>query len=80
LTNFQVQLIEDIGKLYTLMKTVPDLEEPIQRRILFALDYFYRADDEIPDMVPDVGYLDDAVVVRWIVDQTLAEYSHYFEA
>ncbi|NQV37621.1 MAG: DUF1232 domain-containing protein [Candidatus Marinimicrobia bacterium] len=77
---FQRELIEDVSKLYTVIKNVPNLEENTQNRILFALQYFYESDDEIPDSVPDVGYLDDAVIVHWIAGSVLEEYSHIFEA
>lgn len=80
LTDYELSLIADVTKLYTLLKTVPNLDEGLQRKIIFALDYFYRSNDEIPDSVPKIGYLDDAVVVRWVVDQTMSEYSHNFEA
>jgi len=63
-----------------VIKNVPNLEENTQNRILFALQYFYESDDEIPDSVPDVGYLDDAVIVHWIAGSVLEEYSHIFEA
>jgi len=76
----QKELIEDISRLYTVLKNVPNLDENIQKRILFALEYFVKSDDEIPDTVPTVGYLDDAVLVRWIAEQILEEYSHIFEA
>lgn len=77
---FLKELIEDVSKLYTVINNVPDLEDNIQKRILFALQYFNESNDEIPDNVPGVGYLDDAVLVHWIAEQTLEEFSHIFEA
>ena len=38
----------------------------IKRRIIFAISYFCNSDDDIPDIVPEIGYLDDAVVARWV--------------
>ena len=31
------------------------------------MSYFFDDENEIPDVVPQYGYLDDIVVVRWIV-------------
>ena len=31
------------------------------------MSYFIDDEDEIPDIVPKYGYLDDIVVVSWIV-------------
>ena len=80
ISPFLRELIEDVSKLYTVIKNVPELNDNIQKRILFALQYFYESEDEIPDNVPEVGYLDDAVLVHWIAEQTLEEFSHIFEA
>jgi uncharacterized membrane protein YkvA (DUF1232 family) len=80
LQEYQVTLLKDVTVLYTMLKTIPNLSEVIQRKILFALKYFIDSDDEIPDSLPDIGLLDDAVVVHWIVDEIKKEYSHYFSA
>ncbi len=74
------ELIEEISKLYTILKNVPELDDYTQKSILFALKYFDESEDEIPDDVPEIGYLDDAVLVHWIVERTLEEFSHIFEA
>ncbi len=29
---------------------------------------FKDNDDDIPDIVPEIGYLDDAVVARWVIE------------
>ena len=39
--------------------------------------YFNKIEDEIPDQLPWVGYLDDAVVVRWVLEDLLADYGKY---
>ena len=46
-----------------------NLPENIVKKILFAMSYFIDDEDEIPDIVPKYGYLDDIVVVRWIVTE-----------
>ena len=43
------------------------------KRILFAISYFCDEDDEIPDIIPDYGYLDDAAVVHWVIDRIKRE-------
>ena len=79
LKSFQVELIKDISTLYNLITTRKDLNDFAQRRILFAFQYFYEIEDEIPDKLPWVGYLDDAVVVRWVMDSSIADHGKYFE-
>jgi uncharacterized membrane protein YkvA (DUF1232 family) len=43
----------------------------LRQKILFALQYFIDPDDDIPDSIPKLGFLDDAAVVRWIVDDII---------
>ena len=51
----------------------------LQNNYLKALEYFNKIEDEIPDQLPWVGYLDDAVVVRWVLEDLLADYGKYFK-
>ncbi|HBR86775.1 MAG TPA: hypothetical protein DEA65_02930 [Candidatus Marinimicrobia bacterium] len=60
--------------------SLQDLDDDLKRRILYALDYFVDKDDEIPDEIPDLGYLDDLVIVRYIVDQIMKDNSELFQA
>ena len=32
------------------------------------MSYFIDENDEIPDVIPDYGYLDDVKVVGWVID------------
>ncbi len=80
LNAFVVQLINDVSRLYNIIMTLNDLDENLKRRILYALDYFVDEDDEIPDEIPDLGYLDDLVIVRYVVDQIMSENSDLFQA
>jgi len=73
LNEFTTELINDVTKLYNILTAMPNLSSDIKRRILFALDYFVVEDDEIPDEIPDLGYIDDLVVVRFVVDQIVAD-------
>lgn len=80
LNDIEVQLIEDVSKLVMVLRTVPDMSPDLVRKITFALQYFVEGENEIPDNIPEIGLLDDAVVVRWVVDQILSDYSEYFKA
>ena len=48
--------------------------------VSFSLTYFLEEEDEIPDSIPDIGLLDDAVVVHWIVDDIMSNHPEYFES
>ena len=68
LNSIQVQLINDLVQLFKLLEDNPNMDEDIQKKILFSLDYFSKVDDEIPDSIPIYGLLDDSAVVNWIVN------------
>jgi len=80
LNNFIVELVNDVSRLYNIIMSLHDLDDDLKRRILYALDYFVDKDDEIPDEIPDLGYLDDLVIVRYIVDQIMKDNSELFQA
>lgn len=64
----ETDLIKNVLVLLSIYQTYPDLTESIKKRIIFAISYFCESDDDIPDIVPEIGYLDDAVVARWVID------------
>ena len=72
--------IDDISKLLNLLKDIPELNDDLKRRIVFALEYFLEEQDEIPDDSPDIGLLDDYVLVRWVVDNIMADYTEVYKA
>ena len=78
--DYQVELVTDISKLLSLLMDLPQLNEDLKKRIVFALEYFLEELDEIPDSSPLIGLLDDYVLVRWVVDSLMADYSELFEA
>ena len=80
LFDYQVILVSDISELLSILKDLPELNEDLKKRIVFALEYFLEELDEIPDSSPLIGLLDDYVLVRWVVDSIMAEYSELFEA
>lgn len=60
-----------IGQLSKLILMLEDkdwrLEGADRKRVLNALAYFADPDDLIPDRVPGLGYLDDAIMVELVV-------------
>ena len=68
LNSIETDLIKNVSVLLNIYQTYPDLTDSIKRRIIFAISYFCNSDDDIPDIVPEIGYLDDAVVARWVVE------------
>ena len=68
LNSIETELIKNVSVLLNIYQTYPDLTDSIKRRIIFAISYFCNSDDDIPDIVPEIGYLDDAVVARWVIE------------
>lgn len=68
LNSIETDLIKNVSVLLNIYQTYPDLTNSIKRRIIFAISYFCNSDDDIPDIVPEIGYLDDAVVARWVIE------------
>ena len=68
LSEIELRLVQNISVLVGILQTYPNLTESIQKRILFSISYFCDEDDEIPDIIPGLGYLDDAKVAEWIIE------------
>jgi len=68
-------------KLQQLIDMLKDeewrLEGKDRSRILDALAYFVDPDDLIPDKVPGIGYLDDAIMVELVVQELRHEIEAY---
>jgi len=69
LNSVEVELIEDVARLVEILELYHELPETVIKKILFAMSYFIDEDDEIPDVIPDYGYLDDVKVVSWVIDE-----------
>jgi uncharacterized membrane protein YkvA (DUF1232 family) len=80
LDQFQLVLVQEINGLYNILKSTPNLEKLVQQKIIFALKYFLKGKDDIPDEIPGIGYLDDLTVVDWVIQDIKEQYSHYFQA
>ena len=57
LNKAEVILIEDMGKLSCILKENLDLPKLVIQKILFTMSYFIDENDEIPDIIPEYGYL-----------------------
>ena len=69
-----------LGKLETLIAMVDDerwaIPKDVRTRVLGALAYFVQPEDMIPDDVPVLGFVDDAIMIELIV----RELRHHIEA
>ena len=54
-----------------------DLDDRERRRILSAMSYFTNPIDLIPDHIPGIGFLDDAIFVEIIVRELRVEIDAY---
>ena len=74
-------VVERIQKLEQLIEMLRDrewrLEGRDRARILDALAYFVDPDDLIPDRVPGIGYLDDAIMIELIARELTHEIRAY---
>ena len=80
LLDYQIALVTDISKLLNVLVNLPDESVHLKKRILFALEYFLEEEDEIPDNSPQIGLLDDYVLVRWVIDNIMADYTEVYES
>ncbi len=76
--EFVLERIEKLDRL-TLMLVDEEwnLEGRDRERILNALAYFAEPEDLIPDRVPGVGFLDDAIMVELVVQELRHEIESY---
>jgi uncharacterized membrane protein YkvA (DUF1232 family) len=72
---------ERIAKLRELIDMLEDDEWRLtgqdRARVLNALAYFVDPDDLIPDKVPGIGYLDDAIMVELVLQELRHEIEAY---
>jgi len=72
---------ESFRKLQLLVDMLEDrdwrLTGPDRARVLNVLAYFVDPDDLIPDRIPGIGYLDDAIMVQLVVEQLHHEIEAY---
>jgi len=72
---------ERIGKLALLVQMLEDqrwrLTGQDRARVLNVLAYFVDPDDLIPDRIPGLGYLDDAIMVELVLQELKHEIDAY---
>ena len=70
-----------IAKLELLIRMLSDLEWRLPHedatRVLNALAYFTEPDDLIPDHIPGLGFLDDAIMVELVMRELRHEIDAY---
>ena len=69
LNVLEIKLIEDMARLVQILEFNPNLPKKAIKMVLFAMSYFIDENDEIPDIIPDYGYLDDITVVSWVIEE-----------
>jgi uncharacterized membrane protein YkvA (DUF1232 family) len=76
-------IAERISKLHVITDMLSDSEWQLgtadRERVLGALLYFCDPDDLIPDDVPGLGFLDDAIYIELLMQQLGAEVGSYEE-
>ena len=72
-----------LGRIRTLIDMVRDAEWKLPAaetgRVLNALAYFCEPEDLIPDDVPGLGFLDDAIMVELVVRELRHEIDAYLD-
>ncbi len=66
-----------LGLIAMLEDAAWKLEGEHRARIVSALTYFIEPDDLIPDRVPGVGYLDDAIMIELVAQDLAPEIDAY---
>ena len=74
-------IVDRIAKLRLLIRMLTDLEWRLPHedasRVLNALAYFAEPDDLIPDHIPGIGLLDDAIMIELVVRELRHEIEAY---
>lgn len=66
--------------LHYLAEVPAEAGTPGQREAAFAVFYFFKGYDLIPDSVPEVGLLDDALLVETVLRRNAAELREHWAA
>ena len=74
-------ILDRISKLKTMIRMISDVEWRLPHeetgRVLSALAYFAEPEDLIPDHIPGLGFLDDAIMVELVVRELRHELDAY---
>jgi uncharacterized membrane protein YkvA (DUF1232 family) len=76
-------VVDRLGSLDALTRMLEDKEWNLggahRQRVLQALAYFAEPADLIPDQIPGLGFLDDAIMVELVVQELRPELDAYAE-
>ncbi len=76
-----VYVLERVAKLETLIEMIQDkqygLPVTTRRKVLSALCYFNQPRDLIPDTIPGLGFLDDAIMIELMARELKHELAGY---
>ena len=76
-------IVESLAQLETMIAMLTDLEwrlpEQDASHVLNALAYFCEPEDLIPDDLPGLGYLDDAIMVNLVARELRHEIDAYVD-
>ncbi|GAB4115378.1 MAG: hypothetical protein Tsb0027_05590 [Wenzhouxiangellaceae bacterium] len=78
--DFIKQRIQTLDKMVAMVEDVAwGLEDADRERVLAALAYFADPEDIIPDHIPVVGFLDDAIMIELIARELKPELEAYHD-
>jgi len=74
-------IVERLGRLRLMINMLSDIEWRLPHkeanRVLNALAYFAEPEDLIPDHIPGLGFLDDAIMIELVVRELKHEIEAY---
>ena len=74
-------IVERLAKIKLMIRMISDVEWRLPHeetsRVLNALAYFAEPEDLIPDKIPGLGFLDDAIMVELVVRELQHEIDAY---
>lgn len=74
------QRLQDVGTLISMLEDSGwPLEQEDRGRIFVALSYFAEPQDMIPDNVPGLGFLDDALLAELVIEELEHDLAGYRE-